>query len=139
MFDRCDKKIEAMLKRMFDERTSNMDKHSLSAMTNDKFEWDKWRSEIPWINFQSEWSVRVIPPFAAAVVRFIVRFNDIEISVYLDCYNALGLYYDDGKLVPYWEAYLMSSDEKYQEPERFAMHDTKGLLDYIKFEFDKKR
>src|ERR1700679_2028173 len=90
------------------------------------FEWrSKWMHEIPFINFPSHWLVQVIPPFAAAVVRFQVRRKDMVgevISVYLDCYDMLGAM---GK--PYWEIYPSAGEDT----ERYPMEDIKGFLDGI--------
>ena len=82
-------------------------------------EWDKWRNEIPEIEFDPGWKVRVIPPLVGAIVRF--RVNGI--SVYLDCYARLGIW--DG---PYWELYPAEDGDT----ERYSMHDMDGLLDGLR-------
>ena len=64
----------------------------------------EYGEKIPFINFPSDWSVRLLPPFAGAVVRFCVKKGDNEVSVFLDCEQKLGLYGEDGK-DPYWEIY----------------------------------
>ncbi len=93
-------------------------------------EWRKWITEIPFIQFPADYQVQVIPPFQGAIVRFRVKKegSDKSISVYLDCYEALGCY--DG---PYWEMYPYEDDTA-----RFNMEDTKGLLKSIAEEFDRK-
>lgn len=63
-------------------------------------------NEIPFISFKPEWLVKVIPPFNGATIRFIVKYNDAEISVYLDSDNNLG-FHDGG---PYWEVYPLRGD-----------------------------
>jgi len=82
---------------------------------------DKWRIEIPYINFPSDWEVKIIPNFAGSVVRFLVKKNEIEISIYLDCYDALGCYGS-----PYWEIYPYENDVL-----RCDMNDTKTLIKSI--------
>ena len=70
-------------------------------------EMDKWNNEIPFIQFPSNWQVKIIAPFAGAVVRFRVKKvdSDKEISVYLDCYDRLGYVGE-----PYWEIYPYQDD-----------------------------
>jgi hypothetical protein len=69
----------------------------------DGLEWGKWRTSIPCFNFPADWYVRIIPPFANGIIRFLVddnqKMND-PISIYLDCYDFLGC-----ENSPYWEAY----------------------------------
>jgi hypothetical protein len=99
-----------------------------SIECEEKFEWRKWMTEIPFINFPSNWSIRIIPPMTAAVVRFRVaerEKEDREISVYLDCYNCLGLFTgSDEKPEPYWEIYPAADGDV----ERYEMKDISGLL-----------
>lgn len=33
----------------------------------------KWTQEIPFLQFQSDWEVKIIPPFAGAVIRFLIK------------------------------------------------------------------
>lgn len=89
-------------------------------------EWSKWRKEIPYIDFPSDWKVKVIPPFAGAIVRFMVKdANDEWISVYLDCYDVLGCF---GR--PYWEAYPIN-DDTYRVP----IEDVDALIECMQQEF----
>ena len=81
-------------------------------------EWRRWCEEIPELQFPSTWNVRIIPPFGGAIVRFII--ND-KISVYLDCYDALGIM---GK--PYWEIYPHCDDTW-----RCPMNNTDDLIAHI--------
>lgn len=66
-----------------------------------------WGDKIPYIKFPDNLKIKIIPPFAGAVIRF--RAADLEekasVSVYLDCYDTLGCY---GK--PYWEIYPVDGD-----------------------------
>lgn len=87
--------------------------------------WREWIEKIPDINFPSDWSVRIIPPYAGALVRFIAFKNNKRISVYLDVNNTLG--YMDG---PYWEAYPINGDTS-----RFMLNDVENLISAIDQEF----
>lgn len=68
------------------------------------WEYLKWVEEIPDLDVPPGWTIRPIPPFGGAVVRFLVRRSDTSeghrVSVYLDCYGELGATYE-----PYWEIY----------------------------------
>jgi hypothetical protein len=58
---------------------------------------------IPYINFPSDWFIRISPPFGGANIRFnIKKFEDSNknVSVYLDCFSHLACYGE-----PYWEIY----------------------------------
>ena len=86
-----------------------------------EMEIEKWRKEIPYIKFHCDWEVKIIPPFAGATVRFKVKKDDAEVSIYLDCYDTLGCV---GK--PYWEVYPYEEDTY-----RCLMDDTEKLLEAI--------
>ena len=88
--------------------------------------WRDWINKIPAITFDPEWSVKVIPPFGGAMVRFIVISGPHRISVYLDCNNALGF-----MNAPYWEAYPIADDTA-----RFSLDDVDGLLAAIRAEIE---
>jgi len=92
-----------------------------------KMEYHKWITKIPYINFPSNWQVQITPPFAGAVVRFRVKNDYREISVYLDCYDILGYY---GK--PYWEIYPASDQDIF----RCDMEDVDTLLKEIKLSLE---
>jgi hypothetical protein len=68
-------------------------------------EHSKWQKEIPYIQFPADWQVQISPPFAGAVVRFRVKKDKAEVSIYLDCYDRLGCYGS-----PYWEVYPYKGD-----------------------------
>lgn len=85
-------------------------------------EWEKWSLEVPYIQFPSEWSIRIIPPMTNAIVRFRVKTPKAEfVSVYLDCYDRLGHFGE-----PYWEVYPHQGDVF-----RCAMNDVDALLKAI--------
>lgn len=71
-------------------------------------EYRKWLKEIPHLSFKKNWLVKVAPPYAGAVARFVVvhKKNPEEwVSVYLDCYDELA-----SMGFPYWEAYPINGD-----------------------------
>lgn len=81
----------------------------------------KWRNEIPYLQFPIDYKVKIIPPFGGAVVRFLIEKNGKKVSVYLDCYNKLGCYGE-----PYWEIYPHEEDVF-----RCDMNDTDSLMKAI--------
>lgn len=102
----------------------SMDRPTISAAWCDKFEAKKWLEEIPFIKFDKDWEIKIVPPFMGAVVRFRVKSGTKEISVYLDCYSVLGF-----ASSPYWEAYPIGGDTA-----RFGLKDTEDLLKAIREE-----
>jgi hypothetical protein len=86
-----------------------------------QMEHSKWISQIPYINFPSDWKIQITPPFAGAVVRFRVQKDEMEVSIYLDCYDLLGCYGS-----PYWEVYPHEGDVF-----RCDISDTESLLKAI--------
>ena len=97
-------------------------KRDIAYKYSDVMEHEKWLKEIPYIRFQSDWDIKVSPPFGGAVVRFLIRKVGAEVSVYLDCYDMLG-YVEE----PYWEVYPHGSDVA-----RCYMNDTESLIELIK-------
>lgn len=85
-------------------------------------EYDKWCREIPYIKFDPEWEVKIIPPFAGAIVRYQIKNGSKWVSVYLDCYDNLGIYGE-----PYWEVYPVDDNN-----ERVDMEDVDGLMRLIR-------
>lgn len=84
-------------------------------------DWRGWIEKMPYIKFDPTWEVKVIPPFAGALARFLVRYNGYVVSVYFDAYEQLG--YMDG---PYWEIHPVGGDVV-----RVLMNDVDGLLSAI--------
>lgn len=98
-----------------------MDNRMFTYEYDQKMESRKWSEEIPFINFPNDWKIKIIPPFAGAVVRFRIEKNNAAVSVYLDCYDHLGCYGE-----PYWEIYPYNEDTF-----RCDMKDTDSLLKAI--------
>ena len=87
----------------------------------------KWAGEIPILHFKKEWDVKIIPPFAGAVIRFWINHNDKHVSVYFDAYSELGYMYDeDNNSVPYFEYY--DGEECY----RYYMNEAEKMMEDIK-------
>ena len=94
-----------------------------NSLKEQDYEYDKWRKEIPFMQFPSDWKIKIIPPFGGAVIRFAVeKTKDEWISVYLDCYGELGCMNQ-----PYWEVY----PAKDGDVERFYLNETDELLKAI--------
>jgi hypothetical protein len=69
-------------------------------------EWRKWASQIPFISWPPDWKVKAVPPFGSAIIRYFIQTPNRDfVSVYLDCYDRLGVM---GK--PYWEVYPHNGD-----------------------------
>lgn len=98
-----------------------MENYRLAYEYEQQMEHRKWAKEIPYIQFPADWKVQITPPFAGAVVRFRVQKDDMEVSIYLDCYDRLGFYGS-----PYWEVYPHEGDVF-----RCDMSDTESLLNAI--------
>jgi hypothetical protein len=90
-------------------------------------EYAKWSGKIPPIKFKSDWNVIIIPPFARAIVRFLVEKNGNQVSIYLDCYDALGIFGE-----PYWELYPDITGDNF----RCSMNNTEDLLNAISERLD---
>ena len=97
--------LQAMLKHL--NSAPGVDIYQMEA----KREFEKWRHILeaqPPIEIPDGCYMQVIPPFCGAIVRFMIKHRtneDVRVSVYLDCYNALG--YCNG---PYWEVYPFGED-----------------------------
>lgn len=93
----------------------SVEKYELRSRRYEVEQAQRWQDEVarlPWIQFPSDWKVKVIPPYGDAVVRFLVTLPDgKEKSVYHDSRASLGLYFGDGdELIPYWEVYPVNGD-----------------------------
>lgn len=98
-----------------------MENYRLAYEYEQQMEHRKWAKEIPCIQFPADWKVQITPPFGGAVVRFRVQKDDMEVSIFLDCYDRLGCYGS-----PYWEVYPHEEDVF-----RCDMSDTESLLNAI--------
>lgn len=122
-----------------------LDKWRISREMDEAFEWSKWKDEIPYLKFPGHWKVKIMPPFAGAIIRFSVTTNDKNhVSVYLDCYAQLGSWDE-----PYWEIYPYEKiGNQNSDVYRGPMNKTVNLLEAIELslknqdinsEFQRKR
>lgn len=86
-----------------------------------RLEWNKWATEIPYISWPTAWQIKAVPPFHGAIIRYRVKKGDKDVSVYLDCYDILGVVGE-----PYWEVYPVEGDVG-----RCLMNETDRLLEII--------
>ena len=78
----------------------------------EKERWKDWIKKLPSFNFDSDWNVKIIPPFAGALIRFYIEKNGKTASMYLDVNSRLGFMYDDNdEAIPYYEIY---TDDTYR-------------------------
>lgn len=95
---------------------------------------ENWRdivSQVPYIAFPYSWKVAIVPPFAGAVARFLIRREAINekgektfasVSVYLDWHSQLGSVQE-----PYYELY----PAKNGDTDRFLLNDTDAMIEAI--------
>lgn len=92
-----------------------------------------WKGEIvriPWLHFRGDWQVRIIPPFADAVIRFQVILPSGTLkSVFMDSRHSLGIWGNLSTPEPYWEVYPYRGDVG-----RCALDDTIMLMEMIQDE-----
>lgn len=103
--------------------SETLERISISAKYDRVMETREWTSSIPPITFPSDWQVHIVPPFAGAVVRFVVVKGDSYVSVYLDGYGILG-----AEEEPYWEVFTPNEDSF---PQRCPMENTDMLVNLI--------
>lgn len=91
--------------------------------------WKQWAKDIPSLRFDSDWDVKIIPPFANALIRIYIEKNGKNVSVYFDGYSQLGYMVDrNDNPIPYWEVY--TNDDDY--PHRYLMNETTELIEDIR-------
>lgn len=105
-------------------------KKGLGFVYNQRYEVEaaeRWRDiskEMPHLKFLPSWGVAIIPPFAGAVARFVVKKGKASVSVYADYYERLGCWAE-----PHWEIYPGPSGEN----ERFSIAtETDAMMAAIK-------
>lgn len=121
-------------KKIKDRCAFNVKVLSASCDLGNLLEYNKWANQIPFINFPLEWSIRFVPPFHGALVRFHIKDkNDNALSVYLDCLDILGslnfINIDDPQ--PYWEIYPYEGFI-----ERVKMENVEELIGAIRHAFE---
>ena len=85
-------------------------------------EYSKWQKELPYLHFEKEWDVKIIPPFCGAIIRFYIKHNGKSASVYFDGYSELGYMYDNNdEPIPYFEFYDGDDIKRYRMSESEQM------------------
>ena len=115
---KMDEKRDAYVKNLMKEMDEHKERYTEMLESKHKLwrgrhliesaeNWMEWVDKIPNIKFDSNWLVRVIPPFAGVMARFKVLNPETgyHASIYLDCHERLGMW--DG---PYWEVYPDTPD-----------------------------
>lgn len=76
-------------------------RHEVEAEQN----WIDEAETVPYIQFPSDWQIKIIPPFSDAVIRFRVHLPSGTVkSFFLDSRCSLEKHFDAaGKPIPYWE------------------------------------
>lgn len=90
-------------------------------------EYRKWGGRLPAFNFDKEWDVHIVPPFGGAIIRFCIKHNDKQVSVYFDGYSELGYMVDENdEPIPYFEYYDGT------DCHRYYMHESEKMMDDIR-------
>lgn len=86
-------------------------------------DWRKIGKQTPFLDFDFDCKLKVIPPFAGAVARLLIQTQKAEVSVYLDWFDKLGFVGE-----PYWELYPNEGGET----SRYLLDETDELMKEIK-------
>ena len=96
--------------------------------------WQETNRDVPYIEFDDGWEVKVMMPTMGAMARFMVKSGDADASVFLDTMGRLGSCCDEnGNECAYWEVYPVGNDIG-----RVAMDDVEGLLELIRESIDEQ-
>lgn len=106
------------IKDIFDNYTNDILQRANMELKN---EYPRWCKELPSFNFDKEWNVQIIPPFAGAIIRFCIYYKDKHVSVYFDAYDALGIMGE-----PYFEYY--DGEEAY----RYLLNESEEMMEDIR-------
>ncbi len=98
------------------------------------YQWKEWVNKIPFITFDQNWEVKIIPPNNFSVVKFQLRQKEkigSWLSVSLDGDNFFGGLSDH----PYWEVYPVNSEGEFT---RVPMNNVDELLNVIRTSFSQQ-
>jgi hypothetical protein len=99
-------------------KTFNHKVYEAQKTLSDEYEYPKWRREIPFIELPEGYLFKPIPNFTGSVVRFLAKKKGEEkvVSIYLDCYEELGLFSfgEDNEPIPYWELYPTQDGDNFR-------------------------
>ena len=93
-----------------------------SSIYDAKFKTREIGDKIPFLKFDNDWEIKIIPPFGGASSRFLVKCKNATVSIYSDFFNNLG-YMNN----PYWEVYPYNGDVF-----RCSIDNTEALLNAIR-------
>lgn len=83
--------------------------------------------KLPAFHFDKEWDVLIVPPFAGAIIRFVISYNGKYVSVYFDAYSELGWMYDKNEQpIPYFEYY--DGEDTY----RYLINESEQMMNDIR-------
>lgn len=68
----------------------NVNKSLMLSRVEQMHDFRGWAIKLPAFHFDKEWDVKIIPPFAGAIIRFVIDYNGKHVSVYFDAYSELG-------------------------------------------------
>lgn len=86
-----------------------------------------WANRLPTFHFDKEWDVKIIPPFAGAIIRFTIDYKNKHVSVYFDGYSELGyVCNEEEKPIPYFEYY--DGEDTY----RYCLNEADKMMDDIR-------
>lgn len=109
-------------------------KHTLEEIWNarrlleEEYEYRKWAKDIPFIQLPDGYQFKPIANFGGSVVRFLAsKDGERSVSIYLDCYEELGLLSFDDEPISYWEMYPTQDGDVF----RCRMEETDKLVKAI--------
>ena len=92
--------------------------------------WREWCDKIPNLKFDKDWEVRIIPPFAGALARFIVFKGNKRVSVYFDGFSKLRFVINENnEPIPYYETYPSPDSD---DVKRYYINETEEMLNDIR-------
>lgn len=89
--------------------------------------WKYWCYKMPALRFDPSWDVYIIPPYAGAMARFLVRKGERFADVYFDAYSRLGWMMAGSEPIPYFELYPWENDVK-----RYRLDEVDELMNDIR-------
>ena len=105
----------------------NVNNTLMIAKVDSLHDYRGWANKLPSLNFDKEWNVKIIPPFAGAIIRFVIDYKGKHVSVYFDAYSELGWMYDENdEPVPYFEYY--DGEETY----RYFINESEKMMNDIR-------
>lgn len=98
------------------------------------YQWKEWADRIPFLDFDSNWEVKIIPPLKCTVIKFHLKHKEKAeswVSVLLEADNYFGGPAEN----PYWEVYPIDNCDSFL---RIPLNETDKLLKTIRLAFDEQ-